>query len=124
MNKLDHELRLTVAIMTVPYYKRSLSHFWAWFSNENTKHVLGNKLPLRGQIGDDKPITLDTPLLLSCERSKIRFPHLVPKSPKTDEDFVHEPYSYLMLLDFSMLVIWLVLLFHEIIYVVLFVLVV
>ena len=88
MNKSDDELRLTAAIMTVPYYKRSLSHFWAWFSNENSKHVLGNKLPLRGQIGDDKPITLDTPLLLSCERSKIDFPHFVPKPPKTDEDFV------------------------------------
>ena len=88
MNKDNAELRLTAAIMTVPYYKRSLSHFWAWFSNENTKHVLGNKLSLRGQIGDDKPITLDTPLLLSCERSKIDLPHLVPKPPKTDKDFV------------------------------------
>ena len=88
MNKLEHELRLTAAIMTVPYYERSLSHFWDWFSKDNTNHVLGNKLSLRGQIGDDKPITLDTPILLSCERSKIDLPHLVPKPPKTDKDFV------------------------------------
>lgn len=88
MNKHDHQLRLTAAIMTVPYYKRSLSHFWDWFSKDNINHVLGNKLSLRGQIGDDKPITLDTPILLSCERSKIDLPHLVPKPPKTDEDFV------------------------------------
>ena len=73
MSIADLELRLTAAIMTVPYYKRSLSHFWDWFSKDNTNHVLGNKLSLRGQIGDDKPITLDTPLLLSCERSKMTF---------------------------------------------------
>ena len=88
MNRHDHQLRLTADIMTVPYYKRSLSHFWDLFSKDNTKHVLGNKLSLRGQIGDDKPITLDTPLLLSCERSKNDLPELVPKPPKTDEDFV------------------------------------
>ena len=88
MNKDNAELRLRAAIMTVPYYKRSLSNFWDWFSKDNTNYVLGNKLSLRGQIGDDKPITLDTPLLLSCERSKIDLPHLVPKPPKTDEDFV------------------------------------
>ena len=88
MSIADLELRLTAAIMTVPYYKRSLSHFWDWFSKDNTNHVLGNKLSLRGQIGDDKPITLDTPILLSCERSKNDLPDLVPKPPKTDEDFV------------------------------------
>ena len=88
MNKSDHELRLTAAIMTVPYYESSLSHFYDWFSKENTKHVLGNKLSLRGQFGDDKPITLDTLFLLSCERSKIDLPHFVPKPPKTDEDYV------------------------------------
>ena len=88
MSTADLELRLTAAVMTVPYYKKSLSHFWAWLNKDNTNRVLGNKLFLRGQIDDDKPITVDTPLLLSRERSKINFPHFVPKPLKTDKDFV------------------------------------
>ena len=44
MNKHDHELRLTAALMTNPVYGRRFDEFCGWFSRENTEHILGDKV--------------------------------------------------------------------------------
>ncbi len=44
MNKHDHKLRLTAALMTNPVYTRRFDEFCCWFSRENTEHILGDKV--------------------------------------------------------------------------------
>ena len=90
MNKHDHELRLTAALMTNPVYGRRFDELCGWFNRENTEHILGDKVSIKAQFSERSPINLDLPDILICDRSKGDRPHprLVPKHPKTDEDFV------------------------------------
>ena len=89
MNKHDHELRLTAALMTNPLYGRRFDEFCGWFSRENTEHILGDKVSIKAQFCDEKPITLDLPQRLIRDLSvEPPDPRLAPKNFKTGEDFV------------------------------------
>ena len=58
MNKHDHELGLTAALMTNPVYTRRFDEFCGWFSRENTEHILGDKVSIKAQLCEKSPYFL------------------------------------------------------------------